>query len=199
MEKIKINVNETEFDGWEKIGLYGNDAIMARMRIPMEEKERFALELAESTIVLDPESGVAYQSYLYEVIFMFLIVKYFTNINVEELDTEDGHKKLYDYLSNNGLTDKLTSYICKPENDDLMLINDMYDKIREAISSVYREKNGLAYKIKTSFASVLSSEDLSESLAKSQDVNAKMIDVLGAVMEHTGKKDNILNMNLGKR
>ncbi len=42
--------------------------------------------------------------------------------------------------------------------------------------------NEYSVKAKTSFASVLSDEDLTESLAKSNVVNEKMIDVLGSIL-----------------
>ena len=81
----------------------GKDALRVRKSISYEKKEQFAFALAQSTIVIDSETGICYSSYRMEMMKAFLFAKYYTDIDVDELDNEDGHKAVCDYLMRSGL------------------------------------------------------------------------------------------------
>lgn len=199
MEKAILDLNKVDFDNdTVSVGRVDDTVIVVKRRIPVAEKEMFALSLAESTQVFDDESGVAYKGYLYDVVFTYLFAKYYTNIDVSLYDSEEGHRQVYDFVVYNGII-RSTEKLCEEYDDDVFAIEKMYNLIVEAAIVTTREKNSLSHKIKTSFASVLADEDLATSLAKSQEVNEQMVDVIGAVIRDKKVNGNVIPMKFAKK
>lgn len=53
-----------------------------------------------------------------------------------------------------------------------------------AMDETERVANSLSHKIKKSFSSILTNEDITETLAKLEVINEKMIDMLGVFRSH---------------
>ena len=63
-------------------------------RIPYEQKEEFIHELAAMVLVADEDTGICYVSSLYDVVFNYLYVKYYTNIDVDGIKEIDDFRKM---------------------------------------------------------------------------------------------------------
>ncbi len=88
MEKKKVTIEE----------LYNDEFELEKEKDERRAvNEQAAFELAQRTIIVD-EYGAVYESYRYFPILSFIYAKYCTNIDTDELDTEDGQNAIYDYL-----------------------------------------------------------------------------------------------------
>ena len=125
MEKTRINFDAFNYKSETDVRVNDDTVIRTKEMIPCDEKERFVFSLAEATLVVDEDTGITYKSYLYDVVYAFLFAKFYTNIDVSELDNEEGHKKLFDYMSNVGLIEAAITNNSRLVNE-LNSIDKMY-------------------------------------------------------------------------
>lgn len=137
-----------------------------KKNISYKEIEMCAVELASLTTVLDPD-GVAYRSYNFPVIEKYLMVKYFTDMNVDEMTTLSDWEKLFDEVE-----------IDRFRLEGWGLVYEIYDLLFESTKLKHEKTSSLSYKISKMLESVLADEDIVKILAESRDVNEKMIDLI---------------------
>lgn len=187
MEKIKIAFeNIPEIHMVEIIGNNG-DRIQVAENIPYFKKEYMALELSAFLTVADEEQQIMYDNYKYLLLESVLIAKYYTNIDVSELGNEEDWQMLFDYLTINGVYDKIREVI----NRDYTIVQDIAEKMLKPTRELFNRKNSLAYKVSIAFSSILDgNEDLAEAVARSEAVNNTMVDMIDAYNEQRREKKN---------
>jgi len=187
MEKIKIAFeNIPEIHMVEIIGNNG-DRIQVAENIPYFKKEYMALELGAFLTVADEEQQIMYDNYKYLLLESVLIAKYYTNIDVSELGNEEDWQMLFDYLTINGVYDKIREVI----NRDYTIVQDIAEKMLKPTRELFNRKNSLAYKVSIAFSSILDgNEDLAEAVARSEAVNNTMVDMIDAYNEQRREKKN---------
>lgn len=187
MEKIKIAFeNIPEIHIVEIIGING-DRIQVAENIPYFKKEYMALELGAFLTVADEEQQIMYDNYKYLLLESVLIAKYYTNIDVSELGNEEDWQMLFDYLTINGVYDKIREVI----NRDYTIVQDIAEKMLKPTRELFNRKNSLAYKVSIAFSSILDgNEDLAEAVARSEAVNNTMVDMIDAYNEQRREKKN---------
>ena len=187
MEKIKIAFeNIPEIHMVEIIGNNG-DRIQVAENIPYFKKEYMALELSAFLTVADEEQQIMYDNYKYHLLESVLIAKYYTNIDVSELGNEEDWQMLFDYLTINGVYDKIREVI----NRDYTIVQDIAEKMLKPTRELFNRKNSLAYKVSIAFSSILDgNEDLAEAVARSEAVNNTMVDMIDAYNEQRREKKN---------
>lgn len=187
MEKIKIAFeNIPEIHMVEIIGNNG-DRIQVTENIPYFKKEYMALELSAFLTVADEEQQIMYDNYKYLLLESVLIAKYYTNIDVSELGNEEDWQMLFDYLTINGVYDKIREVI----NRDYTIVQDIAEKMLKPTRELFNRKNSLAYKVSIAFSSILDgNEDLAEAVARSEAVNNTMVDMIDAYNEQRREKKN---------
>lgn len=187
MEKIKIAFeNIPEIHIVEIIGNNG-DRIQVAENIPYFKKEYMALELGAFLTVADEEQQIMYDNYKYLLLESVLIAKYYTNIDVSELGNEEDWQMLFDYLTINGVYDKIREVI----NRDYTIVQDIAEKMLKPTRELFNRKNSLAYKVSIAFSSILDgNEDLAEAVARSEAVNNTMVDMIDAYNEQRREKKN---------
>ena len=163
----------------------------ARSFIPYQKKEEMAEKLVQATVICDP-AGCTYMSYRYDQTRMFLIVKYYTNIDTSEWDTEDGHAALFDYMTRYG--DELMSRyekMCESESfkHDIAIVDNIYSRMYSSLAFKHEHTSTLSYKIGKTFESVLNDQDIVKTLAQSREVSEKMIDMLGVFNANNSDKE----------
>lgn len=179
MEKIKIGKQAKEPHVSTFVGQDGA-TVYVKHCLPYEEKERFAIEWATLTFAVNEETSVVYIAYNQDLVKTFLTVKYYTNIDVSDYDKNDRWHEVYDYVLFNGLLDDINTVVQK----DMDLIQSIYYRMYSVMDETERVANSLSHKIKKSFSSILTDEDITETLAKSEIINEKMIDMLGVFRSH---------------
>lgn len=159
--------------------------------IPYKQKEEMAERLAGHTVICDP-SGCAYLSYRYNLIRMFLIAEYYTNIDTSDWTSEDGQAELYDYMT----SDK-NRYpkMCDDSVfiSDIMDVEDIFQRMFDAVASKHERISSLSYKIGKAFESVLADGDIVKHIAESREVSEKMVEMLGVFKENRPTSGGLLN------
>ena len=188
MEKIKITAESIPEIKVVTLTCKDGTYVQVKEHIPYDSKEALALELAMYTSVTDDAAEIMYDSYKKPLIECALVAKYYTNIDVSQMNEEKDWKILFDWLTMNGIYAKLFNAI----EDDYKLVRELYMFMRCATYRSYEGSHALSMRIKKSFASILTDEDIAETIAKSEAVNNQMVDLLGAVTE---KKENASTKN----
>lgn len=175
MEKIKVDMTAKP-EVWADVTLEDGVQVKVRNYLPYAEREEAAAEYAaRALIVADEENGIVYDSYRIDIEWDYVMVKYYTNIDVDGIPTED----VFDYAKRTGLLDKIKLVT----NDDTYLTLAMGDKMVYAATTAIEKRGSLPYFIKNRMGYLLDAEKTAETLAQAEDLKEKMIDILGAVKE----------------
>ena len=156
-------------------------------RIPYEQKEEFIHELAAMVLVADEDTGICYVSSLYDVVFNYLYVKYYTNIDVDGIKEIDDFRKLYDFCEMKGITFVRTMY------SDPCDVERMWKNYSEAIIRQYEKRNSLEHQAK-----LMLSTDIDTNRAETRELIEKLIDMQGAMKEKE-ERDNVLDFGKAKK
>lgn len=148
--------------------------------IPYTEKEELAQKLVLGTVICDPE-GIGYISYRYELIRMFLIVQYYTNIDTSDWDTEDGRANIFDYMTQYG-DDYRNRYekMCEDEEfkADIGIVDEIFSRMASSIIMKHEHTSTLSYRIGVTFGSILGNNDIIKTQAESREVNESLIQLI---------------------
>lgn len=175
LEKKKINfVIEAEPKTKIFSDKNGNDVVILNW-IPAEEKESFARELVEYTMCTNDELGVCYKMMIEDEVYTYLLIKYYTDIDVSEIQDADGFRKLYDYAERSGLKDEMDSYISSTER---CLLYEMAGIYQDSIEKLYETEHSLGYTVKK-----LLSTDVDTNNKETRELIEKLIDMKGALTE----------------
>lgn len=180
MEKVKIDMTAKP-EVWTDVTLEDGVQVKVRNYLPYAEREEAAAEYAaRALIVADEENGIVYDSYRIDIEWDYVMVKYYTNIDVDGIPTED----VFDYAKRTGLLDKIKLVTV----DDTYLTLAMGDKMAFAATTAIEKRGSLPYFIKNRMGYLLDAEKTADVLAQAEDLKEKMIDILGAVKEHDAMK-----------
>lgn len=163
MEKIKIT--QDMMDGKEP---FMKEMVEMLDPIPHDVCDEWAKELVRAVAVLDPD-GVCYESPDKFMMEQFLILKHVSNIDTSDWDTQDGRKKLTDFMRKH----KVALY------DNYYNLSQVYDLYYEAVKAKHEHTNSLSYRFTKAFESVLGDGDIVKNLAESREITEKLIDMLG--------------------
>lgn len=180
MEKKKYTMQPADMEEVKECSI-GDEIIHVRLRIPLEQKVEMATELGNMLAVPYEDIGFMSQSALYEVCLLYLIMKYYTDVDLEDVEA----RVLFDWVVSCDANAKIRSMIY----NDLVYVTDMTHRMMENLKAEYEKRNGLAHAIKTTFSFLFNGEDITETLAKSQAVSDQMIEVVGKLNEANRKPD----------
>ena len=186
--KVKVNTELTEhFNETETVkDKNGNDVFILK-HIPYEQKQEFCRELAEMTLIADPDTGICYISALFEVVWNYLFIKYYTNIDVDGIKEIDDFRKLYDFCEMKGIT------FVRTTDSDLCDVERMWKTYSEAIIRQYEKRNSLEHQAK-----LMLSTDIDTNKAETRELIEKLIDMQGAMKEKE-ERDNVLDFGKAKK
>lgn len=183
MDKKKIDLKEFQIKTDEMdIG----DGIIVKKRIPYSEKEHFAIEYIESTLSANRELGICYDTYSRNLVWNYLFIKYYTNI---ETDENVDLNALFDYAQSVGLMDGDTEYYVK---DDADIILDIAYDYRESIVKMFEKTHSLEARVKE-----LLSTDVDTNAAEVRELIEKLTDMKGALIEKE-EASNVLSFGKKK-
>lgn len=177
MDKVKVNFDMGEFEKNTKTlqDKNGNDVVIWNW-ISFAEKEAFVQELITLVLNADDELGICYETMNYELFYNYCVVKYYTNIDVDEIQDIGGFHKLYDYCDLNGIRNEYIGY-CFLEQD-LRVVDKMIMKYRDAIKCLYETEHSLGNLVKK-----LLNTNVDTNNAETRELIEKLIDMKGAYLE----------------
>lgn len=131
------------------------------------------------TLVFDEEAGIAYEAYNAELIRAFLILKYYTDLDLAEYDNPEGRCAVHDALASHGLWREIMEIVDLDMDDVDMIAYKLGSSARRS----FEEKHSLSRMVMKTFGALLGSEDLPQTVAKAEALNGKLIDMLAAVQK----------------
>lgn len=180
MEKVKVDMTAKP-DKWTDVTLNDGTQVKVRDYLPYAEREDAAAEYAARiTIVADEENGIVYNSYREEIELEYVIVKYYTNIDVSGATAEE----VYDYSNRSGLYERIDEIA----GEDTIKTSDIGYRMSIAAGDVVRERGSLAYLVKNRLGYLIDPDKTAEMFARAEGLNEKMIDILGAAKERDAMK-----------
>ena len=187
MEKQKIDMSkyadmhkEEKFKGTDDI------EITVRDHIPYEEKENMARELIEMALVIHDDSCV-YLSNEYDKIKLYLIAKYYTDIDTEDLDPSE----VANYLINTDVVLPIQQYT----DTDVDYVEDIFYGLYDALDKVYTDDNSLAKAVRKSFGFLFNGKDITETLAEAEAMKDKTFEAFKLL--HQSEKEKAENLDNG--
>lgn len=144
-------------------------------------------------LVMDEESGIAYEGYNAELIRAFLILCHYTDMELA-YDTAEGRREVYDIVASHGLWPEIMKIV----DDDLGDVEGICYRLMHSAKRSFEQKHSLEYRFGMVFESLLGTENLANTVARAEGLNSKLIDMLGALQKE-GKPAEISGMRFSKR
>lgn len=172
---MEMIAKEGFFDLTQTVQLAGKD-IHFRTALPQKMKTWMALDMAEAGLVFDYDLGIAYESYTREVVLVVCMMRYYTDLDLSAYQGQEGYFELYDILESHGMLDYLYGQLAP----DLEKVKAIYNNLYASAAKTFVQRHSLDYLVRKSFGSLLSTEDITQTIAEASDVNNTMVDLLGA-------------------
>ena len=114
-------------------------------------------------MAFDEEAGIAYEGYNAELSRAFLILRYYTDLDLTPYDTPQGRYEICDIIASHGLWPRIMEIV----GEDISGVNAIIRRLEEAARRNFERKYSL--------------ESLVENIAKAESLNSRLIDMLGAL------------------
>ena len=126
--------------------------------------------------VIDTVQEIAYNTYEVEALELYLLMKWYTNVDVSEYEFDMGemHDKLVEYQ-------KTIKTICA---EDYEITKRLMDRYAETTVKIYNMQHSFSQKAKMSLAGILNGEDIVKTIAESKLLNEEMIDMISKAQKH---------------
>lgn len=168
--------------------------VTVKTHIPYEEKEAMAMELLLYTNATDNETFVMFDSYKRVLLEAVLIAKYYTDIDLTDFGEDEGWCILMDWLVMNEVYGQLMEVTA----EDRQMVTEINQLMTEATRTSYASEHSLGVKVQKLLGEgVLESEDMFTSMAKSEEVNNVMLQLVGAYREQQKAEKNRKKMDIG--
>lgn len=190
MEKINIELSGYQIES-ENMEL--DNGIIVKSRIPYSDKEQMAVEYVNSTTSVDEKLGICYTIYSSALVWNYLFLKYYTNIdvsNVEDLTV------LFDYAQSHSLMSlAVRGHVC----EDIDYVYKIADTYKESVVTLFEKQHSLGYQVQT-----LLSEDVDTNIAETRELIEKLTDMKGALIEKEERNKVVpfgknMKLNLSKK
>ena len=152
----------------------GNAVVILKW-IPTEEKEAFAREQVENTMATDDELGICYKLMTECEVKTYLLTKYYTDMDVSEVQDVAGFRKLHDYCRMSGLLEAVHAFVSLEDQWDIDHMAKLY---WEAIQRLYETEHSIGNKVKQ-----LLDTNPNVNNAETRELIEKLIDMKGALDE----------------
>lgn len=133
-----------------------------------------ALDFISAIVIFDEKKGIAFEGYNADLIRAFMILVHYTDLDTASYDTVEGRQTLYDIIS-------LWPEILAVIEDDLEDVDSITMRLEHSARRNFEQTHSLQYQVLKTFQSLLGTEDVTETIAKAEGLNAKLIDMLGAL------------------
>lgn len=130
-------------------------------------------------MVFDEELGLAYEGYNAELLRAFLILVHYTDLELDEFDNADGRHDVYDAIASHSLWDKIMDIV----DTDMADVDGICMRLEGSARKTFERRHSMEYRLGKTFASLLGTEDLMETVAKAEGLNTKLVDVLDAMRD----------------
>ena len=128
-------------------------------------------------MIFDEKIGIAFEGYNAELIRAFLILVHYTDLDTTPYDTGEGRQALYDILATHDMWPDIMGIV----DEDIAEVDNICMRLESSARRNFEHTHSLQYQVLTTIQSILGTENVTETIAKAESLNGKLIDMLGAL------------------
>ena len=146
-------------------------------------------------MIFDEKKGIAFEGYNADLIHAFLVLVYYTDLDTSAFDTVEGRQELFDIIATHGLWEGIMEVV----EDDLEDVNCISARLETSARRSFEHEHSLHFQVLKTFQSLLGTEDVTETIAKAEGLNSKLIDMLGALQREQANPVKAGGLQLAKK
>lgn len=186
MDMIKITKEMVPESNNVEISVGDDKFFIVKKNIPYSLKQIMAFQLYMYTMTTDDDKQIVYKSFKTQLAQLYLKIKYYTNIDVSQLDSEYGWPMLFDWITFNGLYQTFDSVI----KNDYAIVERVYNDIFNSSKYEYEITHSIQHRLSKLFDSFVGDEDILQQLAKTSQINNTMISMIDAYNKQNKNTNN---------
>lgn len=180
MDKVKFDFNNAIIESVD----IGN-GIVVQKSISSKDKQEIALRRALFSIIDDQKNEITYLSYKDYLVQMYLIVKYYTNILEPQFSDSQAFYMFADYIISTGVYKSIMQVI----HDDYEYTERIFNDVKQSMMCQIKNKYDVLSALKKSFGFLFTGQDITQTLAKTSELNNQMVNIMSEYMKHNRVDD----------
>ena len=146
-------------------------------------------------MIFDEKQGIAFEGYNADLIHAFLVLVHYTDLDTSAFDTAEGRQELFDIIATHGLWESIMETV----EDDLEDVDCISARLETSARRSFEHEHSLHFQALKTFQSLLGTEDVTETIAKAEGLNSKLIDMLGALQREQANLVKAGGLQLAKK
>ena len=146
-------------------------------------------------MIFDEKKGIAFEGYNADLIHAFLVLVHYTDLDTSAFDTAQGRQELFDIIATHGLWESIMEIV----EDDLEDVDCISARLETSARRSFEHEHSLHFQALKTFQSLLGTEDVTETIAKAEGLNSKLIDMLGALQREQANPMKAGGLQLAKK
>ena len=146
-------------------------------------------------MIFDEKKGIAFEGYNADLIHAFLVLVHYTDLDTSAFDTAQGRQELFDIIATHGLWEGIMEVV----EDDLEDVDCISARLETSARRSFEHEQSLHFQVLKTFQSLLGTEDVTETIAKAEGLNSKLIDMLGALQREQANPVKAGGLQLAKK
>lgn len=146
-------------------------------------------------MIFDEKKGIAFEGYNADLIHAFLVLVHYTDLDTSVFDTAQGRQELFDIIATHGLWESIMEVV----EDDLEDVDCISARLETSARRSFEHEHSLHFQVLKTFQSLLGTEDVTETIAKAEGLNSKLIDMLGALQREQANPVKAGGLQLAKK
>ena len=129
------------------------------------------------------------------MIHAFLVLVHYTDLDTSAFDTAEGRQELFDIIATHGLWESIMEIV----EDDLEDVDCISARLETSARRSFEHEHSLHFQALKTFQSLLGTEDVTETIAKAEGLNSKLIDMLGTLQREQANPVKAGGLQLAKK
>jgi hypothetical protein len=146
-------------------------------------------------VIFDEKKGIAFEGYNADLIHAFLVLVHYTDLDTSAFDTAEGRQELFDIIATHGLWEGIMEVV----EDDLEDVDCISARLETSARRSFEHEHSLHFQVLKTFQSLLGTEDVTETIAKAEGLNSKLIDMLGTLQREQANPVKAGGLQLAKK
>lgn len=146
-------------------------------------------------MIFDEKKGIAFEGYNADLIHAFLVLVHYTDLDTSVFDTAEGRQELFDIIATHGLWESIMEIV----EDDLEDVDCISARLETSARRSFEHEHSLHFQVLKTFQSLLGTEDVTETIAKAEGLNSKLIDMLGTLQREQANPVKAGGLQLAKK
>jgi len=146
-------------------------------------------------VIFDEKKGIAFEGYNADLIHAFLVLVHYTDLDTSAFDTTEGRQELFDIIATHGLWEGIMEVV----EDDLEDVDCISARLETSARRSFEHEHSLHFQVLKTFQSLLGTEDVTETIAKAEGLNSKLIDMLGTLQREQANPVKAGGLQLAKK